>query len=281
MYAVTAAKSLCTIAVVVVAGCSSKPAATKKATTTMRFEHISPKMDVKDIARLGARAFQLCNDLRSPVNPLRSDRTCRWAYLYTAVACNRGRYVSCVLAGRLARTRYGDESKVATAHLETACEHGVETACKDLEENRFAKPPPGSNKKPGKKRPRARGTCDEVACLLASNPRPACCNRFKKKRAVKVPHVGPRTSRRRLSRVVIAQHMRRVRGAVMRCNRTFKAKGRVNLRIRIAASGRVTSAHVTSSPHAGLGRCVAGVIRRARFPVSRLGASVVYPFVFR
>jgi len=253
-------------------GCSGKPAATNEPAQPRRFVQITPKMTPDEIAQLGAKAFQLCHELHTPVNPLRGDRSCRWAYLYTAVACNRGRYVSCLLAGRLARQRYGDDSKVATEHLETACKNGVQTACQDLEENRFAKPPPGDNKTPRTKH--SKRTCDEVSCLLASKQRP-CCNRFKKKKTTTTTTPG------RLGRAAIAAAIRRVRPRVVRCNTYYKAKGRVSLRIHITPQGRVSSASVTSTPHNGLGRCVAAVVRTARFPRSRHGANVVYPFVFR
>ncbi len=248
-----------------------------------RYAHITPGMKPTTIARLGRHAYKRCQYYRKRLDPRPGDKACRWAYLYTSVACDRGQRVSCLLAGRLAKGSYGKSSPVARAHLRTACERGVKTGCDELGRNkrRFAKPPPRRRAIRPRRKPNP-GCMDEVACLLSSKP-PRCCHRYRKTKVTvrTSPRLRGNTLPKTLSRLQIKLGMMRVRRQVRRCQTTTKLRGRVKLRIRVDMSGRVSNVTVRSTPNATLGKCVATQARKARFRRTRTGAVFIYPFVFR
>jgi len=257
------------------AGCSTQRLGPARAETTPVYPQIVQGMRPGRIAALGKRTYSECIQFRRR-EKLAARRTCRWAYLYTAVACDRGEHRSCLLAGQLSRREYGDNSAVALKHFRLGCAGKVKAACDAVDKwtHPFAKPPPARTAKLRRKR---NNQCmDEVACLLASNP-PACCLGYLHRRR----RLNRRTPRR-LSRSQIMKGMGKLRGQIRSCGTRHAGKGTVIVRVNIGRSGLVTQATVISSPTAGLGQCVARTIHAtARFRRTRNGRSVAYPFLFR
>ncbi len=124
---------------------------------------------------------------------------------------------------------------------------------------------------------------DELACVLADY-KPACCSKYKNKRARKSERDSRSQDRSSLaerpSRESIKKAMGAVRGRVKSCGTRFPSSGRVTVSVKVGGDGRVKGSTVKSAPTPGLGRCVATAVRAARFTKSRKGASFSYPFVF-
>jgi TonB family protein len=122
--------------------------------------------------------------------------------------------------------------------------------------------------------------CQEVACVLSSNPDP-CCAAFRKRPGdgdAKAPSTTdlPDT----LTRASISTGIAAVKARVTACGNDASTRGKVKLRIEVSASGRVSSVSVAATPDAALGACVAAAVRRAVFSRTRSGGSFSYPFVF-
>jgi TonB family protein len=116
--------------------------------------------------------------------------------------------------------------------------------------------------------------CDEVGCVLG-NYSSACCAKFRRP-----PVPKPRTDLPEgLDRVSISEGIAAVKGRVAACG-SQGAKGKVKVKVRVAASGAVTNVDVEATPDPALGACVARAIQKAVFPKTQLGGSFSYPFVF-
>ena len=83
----------------------------------------------------------------------------------------------------------------------------------------------------------------------------------------------------RPTRADITRGMRAVRARVQSCNATLPYEGTIKVRMVIAPSGEV--AEVSASPDGGVARCVANVVRDAKFNRTKKGITFTYPFVFR
>jgi hypothetical protein len=85
-----------------------------------------------------------------------------------------------------------------------------------------------------------------------------------------------------LDRSMITDGMAKLRSKISACGTGAyaKAKGTVKVKITVAPAGSVTNAEVVSTPVAGLGACVAGVIASGTFAATQTGGSFSYPFVF-
>jgi ABC-type multidrug transport system fused ATPase/permease subunit len=116
--------------------------------------------------------------------------------------------------------------------------------------------------------------CDEVSCVLG-NFSGACCVKFRRPPAPKLRTDLPEG----LDRVAISEGIAAVKGRVAACG-SQGAKGKVKVKVRVAASGAVTNVEVEAAPDAVLARCVASAIQKAVFPQTQLGGSFSYPFVF-
>lgn len=90
------------------------------------------------------------------------------------------------------------------------------------------------------------------------------------------------TSKTALSNQALVQGMNAVRPLILACYERYGVKGTVMVDVRIARSGRVSSAVVTTGTFARTptGTCVAKAVRSARFPRSD-GRSTPYPFQLR
>jgi formylglycine-generating enzyme required for sulfatase activity len=113
--------------------------------------------------------------------------------------------------------------------------------------------------------------CDEVTCLI--EPNLPCCKKFRPKS----PAGSPRWSgRERLSRSDVFTTIRRAKPMIQRCLR--KASGVYKVKLRVNASGRVSSAKLTRAAQTKATRCLLRTVKRLRFPHSRRGVSFTYPF---
>jgi outer membrane biosynthesis protein TonB len=81
-----------------------------------------------------------------------------------------------------------------------------------------------------------------------------------------------------------AEQIRKVvtplRARITRCSEESDSHGIVRASVKVAPDGKVTSVVIRASPDDALARCVAHLLRSARFPRSDLGVSFTYPFVF-
>jgi TonB family protein len=118
--------------------------------------------------------------------------------------------------------------------------------------------------------------CDEVACVLEKYARP-CCARWKPSGENFKPTTSVSDA---LGRSQIRAGIDRVKARVIACGEQFAAKGTVTLAASVDPDGNVTELSVESSPDPGLGRCVADVLRKAKFAKTAAGGSFTYPFVF-
>ncbi len=116
--------------------------------------------------------------------------------------------------------------------------------------------------------------CDEVSCVLDNYTGP-CCARFKAKRAPTDSEL-PES----LDRAMISQGIASVRELIMTCGDVTEARGRVKVKVRVGANGRVTVVTVESAPDEQLGACVAGFVKQAQFAQTQTGGSFSYPFIF-
>ena len=115
----------------------------------------------------------------------------------------------------------------------------------------------------------ARATADDAAESCRPRPRHR-------------PRPPEPTSRNALSNVALVQGMNSARPLILACYERYGVKGTVMVDVRIARSGRVSSAVVTTGTFARTptGTCVAKAVRTARFPRSD-GRSTPYPFQLR
>jgi hypothetical protein len=84
----------------------------------------------------------------------------------------------------------------------------------------------------------------------------------------------------RLTRSDIKRGIRRIRSRVTSCGLRYTFTGKVSVKIKIAPSGRVSSA-TGYGGNFQMRSCVSRVLRAARFRKTKHGMSVKYPFVFR
>jgi tetratricopeptide (TPR) repeat protein len=108
-------------------------------------------------------------------------------------------------------------------------------------------------------------TCDEVSCVL-TNYEGTCCDRY-------------RPTKDTLDQSDIDGAIALVRGDIVACGEQHTTTGKVVLTVRVADS-KVDTVKVTSTPDAGLGQCVAGVMKSAVFPAANELATFSVPFVF-
>lgn len=126
---------------------------------------------------------------------------------------------------------------------------------------------------------------DEVGCLLADKP-PACCSKYGGKKSSSSSSSSSSSKPKddnlpdSLSPSDVRSTMDKIRGKVSACGSKFPAKGLVNLGVKVAPSGSVSSATVKSSPDPGLGNCAASATKSAKFPATKKGASFNYPWKF-
>jgi len=124
------------------------------------------------------------------------------------------------------------------------------------------------------------GTCDEVSCVL-TNYEGTCCAKFRSPHA---PITSKNTSTNSLpdalDRQSISNGIASVKARVTACAGHSPAKGKVKVKVRVGADGRVESVSVEVTPDAALGACVAAGVQRAVFPRTQNGGSFSYPFVF-
>jgi TonB family protein len=124
------------------------------------------------------------------------------------------------------------------------------------------------------------GSCDEVSCVLNSNPDP-CCLAFRKRPGDTDAKAPPTTDLPdTLDRESISRAIGAVKARVAACGGQSSVHGKVKVRVEVAANGRVSSVSVEATPDAALGACVAAAVRRAVFSRTRSGGSFSYPFVF-
>jgi len=83
-----------------------------------------------------------------------------------------------------------------------------------------------------------------------------------------------------LDRAAISDGIAKVKAKVADCGKTSKAKGSVKVKVIVAKDGTVTSATIDVTPDEALGKCVAGVIKAAKFKATNSGGAFSYPFVF-
>ena len=96
------------------------------------------------------------------------------------------------------------------------------------------------------------------------------------------PAVPERTSKNALSKVALVQGMNAVRPLILACYERYGVPGTAIVDVRIARSGRVSSAAVKTGVFARTptGTCLGKAVRTARFPRSD-GLSTAYAFQLR
>jgi len=94
--------------------------------------------------------------------------------------------------------------------------------------------------------------------------------------------VPERTSKNALSKLALVQGMNAVRPLILACYERYGVPGTAMVDVRIARSGRVSSAVVRTGTFARTptGTCIAKAVRTAGFPRSD-GLSTPYPFQLR
>lgn len=84
-----------------------------------------------------------------------------------------------------------------------------------------------------------------------------------------------------IDRANISAGIAKIRSKIAACGDQHPAQGTVKTKVKVAPSGSVQSVQITATPEAGLGDCVAAVMKRAVFGKTDRGGSFAYPFVFR
>jgi hypothetical protein len=126
--------------------------------------------------------------------------------------------------------------------------------------------------------------CDEVSCILDSYSG-ACCAKLRqdlspKPRAAGDTAAGVGDLPVEIDRTMISDGVDKVKSRVMSCGETWPAKGQVKVSVKVGPDGHVTSVTVKSTPEAGLGNCVAGMMWNATFAKTQTGGSFAYPYTF-
>jgi hypothetical protein len=123
-----------------------------------------------------------------------------------------------------------------------------------------------------------------ATCWLATAPARATADGTREscRPAARQRVVPQRMSKTALSNAALVQGMNAVRPLILACYERYGVKGLAMVDVRIARSGRVSSAVVTTGTFARTptGTCVAKAVRSARFPRSD-GRSTPYPFQLR
>jgi len=125
------------------------------------------------------------------------------------------------------------------------------------------------------------GTCpDEVGCLLSDRP-PACCAKYgAKKKSADDPKGGnlPDT----LSRDDITAGIEPVKAKFAACGDEYPdGPGRVRLKIKVSASGSVTSVSLIDEVDAELEACLVSAAKRAKFAATVKGGAFTFPAILR
>jgi hypothetical protein len=95
------------------------------------------------------------------------------------------------------------------------------------------------------------------------------------------PSPGGATLPASLDRTAISAGIAKAKPQIMACGKASpSAKGKVKLRVTVAASGVVTTASVDETPDPKLGACVAGAVQKTSFDRTQQGGAFSYPFVF-
>ena len=131
------------------------------------------------------------------------------------------------------------------------------------------------------------GGCDEVSCVL-NNYEGSCCAKFRKGGKAPAGGGGDKPAAKAgggdtpesLDRAMISDGVGKVKAKVMSCGDKSPAKGQVKVSVKVGPDGHVTSVSVKSTPDAGLGDCVAGMMQKATFAKTQTGGSFSYPYTF-
>jgi len=123
-------------------------------------------------------------------------------------------------------------------------------------------------------------TCDEVTCLV--DPSGACCKSLgvATKTSSKPAAAVDEDLSETLTRADLNAGLRSHRGRIESCADRHQFSGTATVKLRVDANGRVTSAATTSGTPE-FQSCLRSRIKTARFPKTKNGASLRYPFVFR
>ncbi|HEY5951219.1 MAG TPA: TonB family protein [Kofleriaceae bacterium] len=84
-----------------------------------------------------------------------------------------------------------------------------------------------------------------------------------------------------LDRSAISAGISSIKPKVVACGEKAPGvKGKVKVKVVVAPAGNVTSATVAETPDEALGKCVASVVKDAKFGATKNGGTFSYPFVF-
>jgi len=106
-------------------------------------------------------------------------------------------------------------------------------------------------------------TCTQDSCARHNNER-ECCAPFRDQQA------------RTLDRAAIARATAGIKMKVRDCRDPQASDGVVRISVEVAPDGSVDKAFVLEAPEAGVGQCVASVVRGVAFPATAVGGSFVY-----
>ncbi len=79
---------------------------------------------------------------------------------------------------------------------------------------------------------------------------------------------------------MISNGIAAVKARVTSCGDKSPAKGKVKVKVQVAASGSVSNVAVETTPDPSLGACVSAAVGKASFAKTQKGGSFSYPFVF-
>jgi hypothetical protein len=123
--------------------------------------------------------------------------------------------------------------------------------------------------------------CDEVSCLLATNP-PPCCSKYRRKNNGKsdLKSNGNSSLPAKPTRTAVRQGMGKIRGRLLACGKN-RFKGKAKIHFTIAPVGRVSKVSVSGVDDPGVRSCIVRVMKGARFAKSRDGLTINYPVLFK
>lgn len=121
------------------------------------------------------------------------------------------------------------------------------------------------------------GGCDEISCLVTPNK--PCCRKYRSGGGGGGGGAASSNLPASPSKSNVLSGVRRVTSRVASCGNRHNASGMIKVRIKIAPSGRVSSANAKTS-NGGLASCIERAVKRARFEKSKRGVTVNYPFMF-
>ncbi len=126
--------------------------------------------------------------------------------------------------------------------------------------------------------PAAAGGCEEVECVI-NGYEGQCCARFRRTPAPK-PEPTKTNAPDSLDRSMISAGIDAVKSRVMACGNKSPAKGKVLVKVSVAANGSVKNVAVESTPDPALGACVVANVQKASFASTKTGGSFRVPFTF-